>query len=168
MEFIYLNIKKEPAHFNQTIELLYNEWKNIYKKSDLHTINDVAFYYKKRKDIRFFIMLSKNKVIASYSFTVREDNLYLCDVVVKPTFRQRGYSKILVNDAITRDVQEGWSEIYLNASSKLVPLYTKYGFQVLQKIDNNEYRMRKVIGERKLTLTQYFTLLIFTSIVSLP
>ena len=118
---------------NKIVNLLYKEWKTLFEESGFHTIQQVKIYYKKhRKSIRFFVLRDNDgNIIACYSFTVRSGNLYLCDVIVAPMYRKQGFSKILIQDACIRALNEGYSNIYLNATSSLVPFYEKYSFKVI-------------------------------------
>ena len=161
--FLLLDPIKHSSYFEQTIILLYNEWKDIFAESGLTSIKRVRSFYKKNKHIRFYILVIDNKVIACYSFN---DDFYLCDVVVDPAYRQKGYSRLLMKDVFNRANNEGWSKIYLNTNSKLIPFYKHFGFIVLKKVKKDEFRMVKILNERKSALNSYFVLFVLTGTVS--
>jgi GNAT superfamily N-acetyltransferase len=167
MDFVSLDIKTNPKHFNQIMDMLYKEWGDSLKKYDINSLKDIRNYYKKHTNIRFFYLLDGKKIAAFYSFTEDKSKLFICDVVVEVSYRQKGYSRLIIKDAFTRAINEGWSKMYLHTSKKLIPFYKKFGFQVIKQTKEDEYCMMVILNNQKSTLTQYWFLFVFAFTVGI-
>ena len=172
MEVVTLN-PSDTAHFNQMMNLLYDEWHDMFRESGLRSVTAITRYYRANiKTIRFFVLIEDDRVVAGYSFMIRNNRLFLCDFIVHPSLRKRGYSTKLMSDACSRAFKEGWQEMYLNATKSLVPFYTKYGFTPIgYEGPNNKWTtMMRPLGRQatdgQQTLTNYFVLLVFGTTVA--
>lgn len=167
MAFVQLHINTNPKYFNEIMQLLYNEWSEIFKESGIDNITHLKNYYKKHTNIRFFFLVNNNKLIACYSFRKINHKLFIGDVLVENSYRQQGYSKLIVRDAFIRAIKEGWSKMYLYTSQKLIPFYQKFGFKVIKKTKMDQYCMMVVLNDQKSRLTQYWFLFIFACVVGI-
>ena len=57
---------------------------------------------------------------------------YLATVYVKEEYRKKGYSTILINDAIEYVKELGYKDLYLH--SRIENYYEKYGFEFLKEV----------------------------------
>lgn len=167
MSFLSLNHKTHPNYFKQLIDILYDEWKDLFKRSNLNSKKEVEQHYKRNSQIKFFVLIIDKQLAACYSFVVLKNKLFLCDVVVAKQFRGKGYARKLIEDAFDRARKDNWSNIYLNATTNMLSFYQKYGFVVVKKRKyTNEYRMMKQLLNDNNTFN-YITLIIIVIVISI-
>ena len=71
---------------------------------------------------------------------------YLATVYVREEYRKRGYSTILINDAIKYAESLGYKDLYLH--SRIENYYEKYGFEFLKEV-KTKYGNKRIFKYKK-------------------
>ena len=108
---------------------LYDDFKRMYES---FLDNDVI--------PNVYALINDNKLIGMYEIN-KHDRIdvsyepFLANVFVLEKYRGKGYSKLLINDAINETKKMGYEYLYLR--SRHENLYEKYGFELIEEIESN-------------------------------
>ena len=132
-----ITITEENRYFNEFINHCYNwfgeekslSYEDIQKKY-LDTLKD---------DLPKIRVLTINDTLIGFYEINEKDGIdteeytpYLATVYVKEEYRKKGYSTILINDAIKYAQELGYKDLYLH--SRIKNYYEKYGFEFLKEV----------------------------------
>lgn len=136
-----LKLRNNPKYFNEFINDVYNEWTELIhvskcsnipqlKKLYINILNSNGEVYLYTKD--------DGELIGFFTLIKIKNKIYLCDVYIKPSYRQRGLGKKMVNYALdsVHEFEPSCKELYVNTYVENTVFYLKIGFKMQKKQDN--------------------------------
>jgi GNAT superfamily N-acetyltransferase len=165
-------LKENPEYCKKVAEYLFNEWSDIYIK---HTsYKNIELLYKDYiiKNLNnyiiplTFILLNNNELIGCYSLNLCGLKLFISDVYIDINNRNKGYAKLMINDAIEyiKKKYKCYSQLFLYTSSdKLINFYNKFGFKSINERD--KYDRQLMVLDLYSINYEYFYILITCLII---
>jgi GNAT superfamily N-acetyltransferase len=132
-------IKLDESFFYIFIDNHYEEWIDDYKNKSI-SYNDLVNYYRKNSYKIYIAITDDNEYIGCYSVCNKTNSI--SDVLVVKKYRNMGYGKILLRDAIKKLNNRTYITLYCN-DDKLV-FYEKFGFFCISKTVNGDNLMIKL------------------------
>ena len=130
-----------------------------YESSDKEEINKLGCLlhdnYSIHLDIfsKCIVMLEDKKIIGFLTYSIIYERAEIIDIIINPSYRENGYGKILLNNAINDIKENNCINITLEVNEKKIPalnLYKSLGFKVVTKrnnyyVNNDAYLMELVV-----------------------
>ena len=166
-------LNDSPEYSKIIAHTLFEEWSAIYiRHSSYKTVELLLDLYIKKNGRDYnmpltFVAIDEETKAFIGCFTLSSSlfKLYLCDVIVDKSYRNKGYGKKIVNYAIEYAKNEGYPNlyIYLDPDYKLMAFYQTFGFMDDDYIDGfNRKRMILRLIEKK---NDYMYLILFVVIL---
>tara|TARA_B100001063_G_C16736162_1_gene542133 strand:+ start:1078 stop:1491 length:414 start_codon:yes stop_codon:yes gene_type:complete len=117
----------------------YSDYLNLISelKPTFFTLEQFEHTLSKLKNNIEIWVLEENGILISSGTIIFEDkfihNISVCghieDIIVKKEWRQKGYSKILINHLVKQCEEKGCYKIILDCVNELNEYYSKFGFE---------------------------------------
>jgi GNAT superfamily N-acetyltransferase len=127
-----VKLDKDEFFFNIFIDNHYEEWGEEYKNKSI-SYNDIVKYYRINISNIYICITDDNKYIGCYSIC-NNKNL-ISDLLIVKKYRNKGYGKILLRDAIKKLNNRVY--IILYCKNDKITFYEKFGFICIKKSENN-------------------------------
>jgi len=157
MKLRIILLKDNLEYFDEFVNMIYDEWKDIYHMYDLHTKIQVSEFYNKFKQ-RIYIALDDKTLVGCYSFSHNT----ISDVFVAREYRKYGIGHNIMNDAIRRLFY--YYTVRLYCDKKTLKFYKDCGFEVADASDPN---MILMIRRNHMLVVMIVAILIIVSLVCL-
>ena len=133
-----INIKTEDRYFKEIINIYYNWFsKEKYKYEEFYNKYKEILISEKLPSLNALII--NDTLIGVYELNEKDGidsekyTPYLANVFIKEKYRNQGYSKILIEDAISKTEKLGYKTLYLH--SRHENYYEKFGFKFFKEVD---------------------------------
>lgn len=142
-------ITKDNRYFKEFINFCY-KW---FGEEKSLSIEEIRKNYPLDDNLPKIRVLIINDTLIGFYEINEKDNIddeeykpYLATVYVREEYRKRGYSTILINDAIKYAESLGYKDLYLH--SRIENYYEKYGFEFLKEV-KTKYGNKRIFKYNK-------------------
>ena len=93
-----------------------------------------------------YALIINDTLIGTYQINQKDDidekeyEPYLANVFSKEQYRNRGFSRVLIEDSIKKTKELGYKNLYLH--SRLENYYEKFGFKFLEEVETKYGKKR--------------------------
>ncbi len=141
-------INTKNRYYQEIINIYYNWWGKDIKHKSLKEI-DSSYGENLNKDTlpSIYALIINDTLIGTYEINEKDDiesetfTPYVANIYVKEKYRNNGYSKILINDAIEKTKSLGFTKLYLHSHHE--NFYEKYGFKLKKEV-NTKYGKKRI------------------------
>jgi predicted acetyltransferase len=141
-----IKITKKNRYYQEIINIYYNWWLKS-KKLSLIDIDNMFKDILDNNELPFiYALIINDTLIGTYQINQKDDidekeyEPYLANVFIKEQYRNRGFSRVLIEDSIKKTKELGYKTLYLH--SRLENYYEKFGFKFLEEVETKYGKKR--------------------------